>query len=194
MRAWKAHHRRLCKTLPDFLTSYSYQRLSNSERAHSLILAHLLAEHSKELLSAFSTQQLPSDDLSNPIVVLLSLLPRSKNEPHPDLPHQDVIPGSLVTFLSCRFSNNNFTINSSRLDVFAHGIFPLASRSFNHSCIPSAVPVFTVSPKSALVKMNIQLIRDLNPGGEVRHSPSTHFFLLISIIYSLLNIRSQFLT
>ena len=172
MRAWKAHHRRLCKTFPSFLASHSYQLLSAPGRAHSLLLAHLLAEHSQALWSAFSTQKLPSDNLSDPIAVLLSLLPRSKTEPRPNLPHLDSIPDSLITFLSCRFSNNNFTIHSSRMDVFAHGIFPLASRSFNHSCIPSAVPVYTLSQNSALVKMNIQLIRDLKPGEEVRQSVS----------------------
>ena len=58
------------------------------------------------------------------------------------------------------------------MDVFAHGIFPLASRSFNHSCIPSAVPVYTV--KSELVTMDIKLLHNLIPGEEVRHPCNFH--------------------
>jgi hypothetical protein len=76
------------------------------------------------------------------------------------------------------------------MDAFAHGVFPLASRLFNHSCIPSAVPIFTLSLDAALVRMDIQLIRDLKLGEEVRRSTDSH--LVVADLY--VNLRSQFLT
>src|SRR5882724_9408411 len=112
MSAWKAHHRRLCKPLQAYMASAEYRALSSSNRLHSLLLAHLLSEYGKSLLSTFLKLEGMPEDLSNQISTLFSLLPQN-NYQHviPKFPlHVDGIsfPNSLVTTLSSRFANNNF--------------------------------------------------------------------------------------
>lgn len=64
-----------------------------------------------------------------------------------------------------RFGNNNFVIHS-HLDSYAHGVFPLASRLFNHSCVPNAVTRYIISPSEA-VRMEVIALRDIAEGEEV---------------------------
>ncbi|KAF8582811.1 hypothetical protein K439DRAFT_119131 [Ramaria rubella] len=170
MKAWKAHHREMCKCLPGFITSQSYERLPSSGRLHLLLLTHLLAEHRKALKSAFFRQEPLSEDLSDPITTFLSLLPSGDEKSViSKLPLANTIPDELIRFLSCRFANNNFTIHTFRMDVFAHGVFPLASRSFNHSCVPSAVPVYNIMmpSHSTSITMEIKSICAMRPGEEI---------------------------
>lgn len=189
MSAWKAHHRRLCKPLQVYTASPEYGALSSSDRLHFLLLAHLLSEYGVDLLSAFVKQEGVPEDLSNSISTLFSLLPQT-NYQHvmPNLP-PDVggmsFPTSLVTHLSSRFANNNFTIHSSRMIVFAHGIFPSVSRSFNHSCVPSAVPVYSMASGSRHMTLDIRLIRDMKPGEEVSCLPPSMIILRLTLIFTL---------
>ncbi len=52
-----------------------------------------------------------------------------------------MLPFNHSHFRSPKFQNNNFEIVSG-VSPFAHGIFPKASASFNHSCRPNALPVY----------------------------------------------------
>ena len=74
----------------------------------------------------------------------------------------------LVDNLYARFGNNNFTIHS-HLNSIAHGVFPLASRLFNHSCVPNAVARYLFRPGEA-VTMEVVSLRDLEAGEEVSAS------------------------
>ena len=46
--------------------------------------------------------------------------------------------------LYSRFGNNNFVLHS-HLVSFGHGIYPLASRLFNHSCVPNAAVCYSLT-------------------------------------------------
>lgn len=174
LRAWNAHHRRICKGFAHFTDSASYKALTGDEKLHALLLTHLIAGHETTLNETYSrwNQESSSNEYSlEPIKCLLSLLPKAKDESSPaarSIPLQRT-NANLTLYLSRRFANNNFTIHCSRLITFAHGVFPLASRFFNHSCFPSAVAVYTSSSDNEGVEMNIKIIRDLNPDDEVRH-------------------------
>lgn len=75
-------------------------------------------------------------------------------------------PVQTASELFSRCGNNNFSIHS-HLTTIAHGAFPLASRLFNHSCIPNAVAKYRIVPAKEVV-MEIVAIRDITPGEEVR--------------------------
>jgi hypothetical protein len=75
--------------------------------------------------------------------------------------------------LYSRFGNNNFAIHS-HLSAIAHGIFPLASRLFNHSCLPNSAPKYIFSPSEG-VKMEIVALRHISPEEEVRNFPTSCF-------------------
>lgn len=76
--------------------------------------------------------------------------------------------------LYSRFGNNNFAIHS-HLTSFAHGIFPVASRLFNHSCIPNAAAKYIIN-RSQPIKMEVVALRDITKGEEV--SPVSLGFLV----------------
>jgi len=73
-------------------------------------------------------------------------------------------PGELFS----RFGNNNFTIHS-HFTTIAHGIFPFASRLFNHSCLPNAIVKYIFTP-AAEVQMAVVVIRDVSPDEEVNRA------------------------
>ncbi|GJJ13275.1 hypothetical protein Clacol_007526 [Clathrus columnatus] len=190
IKAWNIHHRRICKRIADFTNSVYYRGLTNSEQLHVLLLTHLIAEHGSILHETFSTLDQVGEDAGtlDPIKTLLSLLPQNKYEQLTyDIPLRNV-NNDLISHLSRRFSNNNFTIHCSRLDVFAHGIFPLASRFFNHSCFPSAVPIYTPLEGSGTIEMRIKVLRDLDPGDEVRILSTNP---LIILTFTCLNSRHR---
>lgn len=65
-----------------------------------------------------------------------------------------------------RFGNNNFLVHS-HLNPCAHGIFPLASRLFNHSCNPNCVAKYLFR-KGEPVVMEVVAISAIAEGEEVR--------------------------
>lgn len=172
LRAWNAHHRRICKDFLSYTDSAPYKALTADEKLHALLLTHLIAEHEASLTEAYSrrNQESSPDGYSlDQIESLLSLLPKAADESSLaacsiPLPRTNA---NLALYLSRRFANNNFTIHCSRLNTFAHGVFPLASRFFNHSCFPSAVAVYTSTGDHEGIEMHVKLIRDLNPDDEV---------------------------
>ncbi|KAF8527442.1 SET domain-containing protein [Hysterangium stoloniferum] len=168
LKSWKAHHQHLCIRLKAFTASDDYRSASASSRLHYILLAHVLAENSVALQSMFDEMGKDGElDIYNPISALLSLLPaKQTSDILPNFPMNGLVPESLIAYLACRFANNNFTIHTSWMDVFAHGVFPVASRLFNHSCVPSAVPVYKIQDAST-IQMDVKLLRDLNPGDEI---------------------------
>lgn len=124
-----------------------------------MLLTHLLAE-----LSARDAEETDITEvdtfrslLPGPVSERISLLtcPLTTNyKPHAN-------PGELFS----RFGRNNFVIHS-HFTTIAHGIFPLASRLFNHSCLPNAIAKYILTP-AAEVQMTVVVIRDVSPDEEI---------------------------
>jgi SET and MYND domain-containing protein len=58
------------------------------------------------------------------------------------------------------------------VDGFAHGIFPLTSRSFNHSCSPNAIAVYSVDATG--VRQDVIALKEIPPGEEVSEPSQNH--------------------
>jgi SET and MYND domain-containing protein len=144
----------------------AFQQLEKHGRMDSFLLTHLLAH-----LSTLSEPYSP--EVSTELSITLSLLPgpsgdgAASNPPYcpikPPPPSED-----LVTDIYSRFGNNNFTIHS-HLNSIAHGIFPQASRMFNHSCTPNAVAKYVLKP-GEVAAMEVVSLRDISSGEEVRRN------------------------
>jgi len=147
---------------------------SSDAKLHTLLLAHLMVEHANVLQGAFERFSPESRDLPwiqalpHPITALLTLLPNERHiDSLSDLSTLGIATTPVAKYLSARFANNNFALHSSRMDVFGHGVFPLASRAFNHSCAPNAVPIYQVSANHADVEMKVVALRKIPEGEEV---------------------------
>lgn len=75
------------------------------------------------------------------------------------------IPEEVTSKAFSRFGNNNFIVHS-HLTAYAHGVFPLASRLFNHSCVPNCAAKYIITPTET-VRMEVVALRDIAPGEEV---------------------------
>jgi hypothetical protein len=158
---WKAHHKNMCKLYNQYVSSSGFQLLASHEKLDSLLLSHLLCQS--------TSTSTPDGDYS--MSVFRTLLPGSTSGR--DIP---VLLGPSSTTDSMRhaysrFGNNNFAIHS-HLTTVGHGIFPLASRLFNHSCNPNAAAKFILS-LSKPVTMEVVALRDISPGEEVSFSVSS---------------------
>lgn len=150
-------HQKYCKTFGQYITSPRYSQLGDHEKLDAVLLTHLLAE------IAASHQENDTE-----LATFLSLLPGPvpaemcpptcplKTRRSPTVPVSD---------LYIRCGNNNFSIHSHFTTV-AHGVFPLASRLFNHSCRPNAIPKYRFT-QAEDVKIAIVAIRDIAAGEEV---------------------------
>jgi SET and MYND domain-containing protein len=67
--------------------------------------------------------------------------------------------------LFSRSGNNNFAVYN-HLTTIAHGIFPLASRLFNHSCLPNAVATYLIR-QGEPVRMEVVALREIRATEEV---------------------------
>jgi hypothetical protein len=170
---WNSGHKRICKHFNSFIASTTYQALPPHGKMDALLLSHLAAH--------ISAMGLPlpedSDDIASatPLSLFLSLLPgpveanlppicgRISNSPSIDI----------LRKMYSRFGNNNFVIHS-HLTTFAHGIFPMASRLFNHSCLPNAAMRFSLSHGKVVV-MEVVSLRDILAGEEVCDPFSINF-------------------
>lgn len=107
------------------------------------LLSHLIAEHHSRLRSDDSVL-----DYADPIQTFRNLMPHLTAAEYSILPlcldNARRLSDELVVELHSRFPNNNFVIHSY-LDSIGHGIFPLASRLFNHSCTPNAVVTYSLN-------------------------------------------------
>lgn len=137
--AWKAHHRKICGSYPRFIASPAYVSLSAHDKMDSLLLSQL----SVEILSSDPPPHQPS----SPLAIFESLIPsRSPPQQLPPMPvrlNNPNVRNQLLDLYS-RFGNNNFVLHS-HLVSFGHGIYPLASRLFNHSCVPNAAVCYSLT-------------------------------------------------
>ena len=156
---WKAHHKAICKVYNTYVSSNEFGALPSYKKMDALLLTHLLAE--------ISSPALPLSDDSSAIAIFHSLLSGPQiiqtTPPIPNLKH----PLSVDTIrdIYSKFGNNNFTIHS-HLNSIGHGVFPLASRLFNHSCSPNAAARYVFS-HAAPVVMEVVALCDISPGEEV---------------------------
>uniref|UniRef100_A0A8H7XZH3 SET domain-containing protein n=1 Tax=Psilocybe cubensis TaxID=181762 RepID=A0A8H7XZH3_PSICU len=157
---WKNHHKKICKTFNSHISSLSYQALVEHEKQDSILLSHAVARLSM-LPTPYSIEQ------STLATVFLSLLP-CQDESMDTLSICPIKPppsDQLVRRMHSRFGNNNFAIHS-HLTSIGHGIFPVASRLFNHSCNPNAAAKYTLSPTRSIV-MEIVALRNIVSGDEI---------------------------
>ncbi|KAJ6559185.1 SET domain-containing protein [Mycena vulgaris] len=150
---WQSHHKRMCKRFNKYTLSLSFQALAPHEKLDALLLSHVIAQ--------LDVASVDGDVLSS----ITSLLPGPVESPVPPIAFSPRIAGSLVRDIYSRFGNNNFVIHS-HLTTFGHGIFPLASRLFNHSCLPNAAAKYILSP-SKPPKMEVVALREISAGEEI---------------------------
>ncbi|KAF8557564.1 hypothetical protein OG21DRAFT_1406979 [Imleria badia] len=160
---WRTH-KKYCKNFNAFCASLQFNQLESHQRLDALLLTHLLAE-----CSARGTETKKGDDPG--LSIFMSLLPgpvasQDAPPPPPSCPlltsHR---PVQTASELFSRFGNNNFSIHS-HMTTLAHGVFPLASRLFNHSCVPNAIAKYRIAPAKEVV-MEIVAIRVIAPGEEI---------------------------
>lgn len=133
-----------------------------------ILLSHLAAH--------ISLSETDVDDDSSPIYTFLSLLPGPDMTLPPTCMQKPALPAERLSALFSRFGNNNFAIHS-HLTTYGHGIFPLASRLFNHSCMPNAAVKYFIS-RSQPVRMEVVALRDISANEEVLGSPYSPCYLL----------------
>lgn len=160
---WMVHHRKICKQYNSFTSSGAFQSLAAHEKLDSLLLNHLLAQVS-------STAPI-TDDETSPLAIFTSLLSGPTVPDRHALPvcgFKPLVQPDFVLSLYSRFGNNNFAIHS-HLNTIGHGIFPLASRLFNHSCVPNAAAKYIFSAGRP-VTMEVVALRNISLEEEVRTS------------------------
>ena len=126
------------------------------------------------LLSQLSTTLLsdpepvvPQANLSTPLSVFFDLMkgPLVNRRSLPSV-GLDSTHSAIVEDIYARFGNNNFIVHS-HLNSCAHGIFPMASRLFNHSCNPNCVAKYRFTSGKP-VRMEVVAISTIKTGEEVR--------------------------
>ena len=148
----------MCKTYARFTASSAFQVLSEHEKMDAVLLSHLVVQTGDLISSA--------DDTTSPMSVFLSLLPGPAPNAHtPPICTVPPSTGDILNKLYARFANNNFAIQS-HLDTIGHGIFPNASRFFNHSCMPNAAAKYQFT-QAKQVTMEVVALRDISAGEEV---------------------------
>ncbi|KIJ61103.1 hypothetical protein HYDPIDRAFT_97356 [Hydnomerulius pinastri MD-312] len=155
---WRTHGK-YCKNINQFCASRSFEQLEAHEKLDALLLTHLLAECSARN---------PKTEVRPDLTIFMSLLqgPMTGNTPPPTCPLATAQhPNFAVAELFSRCGNNNFSIHS-HLTTIAHGVFPLTSRLFNHSCVPNAVTKYTIDQKRQ-VRMDVVALRDIAGGEEI---------------------------
>jgi SET domain len=159
-KQWKSHHKQICKFYNNYVASQYFQMLPEHEKLDVLLLTHLVAEQ-------YSKSQ--SEGASSPYSVFLSLMRRTRDGPGaPLICPLSTISAPPIDFLNdlyARFDNNNYVVHS-HLTPYAHGIFPWASRFFNHSCSPNAVAKYIITACQP-VRMEVVSLCEIAEGEEV---------------------------
>ncbi|KAI0770234.1 SET domain-containing protein [Fomes fomentarius] len=163
-RKWKSHHKKICKYYNGFAVSSQYQALTPHDQVDALLLSQLLADPDVWNVDAHP------DTLRDPTATFLDLLklPRSDGFVPPlclSKSAQTPEVSKLAEELYARFGNNNFVLHS-HLNSYAHGVYPLASRVFNHSCVPNAACKYVITPNEP-VRMEVVALHDIQEGEEV---------------------------
>ncbi|KAI6144743.1 hypothetical protein BKA82DRAFT_16737 [Pisolithus tinctorius] len=152
---WPAH-KKYCSNFARYTSSPAFAQLQTHQKLDAVLLTHLLAEFaatdtsSEELATFASLLPGPVSGLSCPPTCPLTTSRKSSHS---------------ASELYRRCGNNNFAIHS-HFTTIAHGIFPLASRLFNHSCLPNAFPKYTFD-RQHRVQMSIVAMRDIEAGEEI---------------------------
>ncbi|KAF7314336.1 hypothetical protein MKEN_00906200 [Mycena kentingensis (nom. inval.)] len=154
-KQWEAHHRRVCKRIARYNASVAVQALAEHDRLDALLLSHVVA-------------QLDDETSASEAERIMALLPGPIENP-PSLPLV-YTPSSTAARISpvalyARFGNNNFVLHS-HLTTFAHGVFPQASRYFNHSCMPNAAAKYALRTGER-PRMEVVALRDVAEGEEI---------------------------
>ncbi|TBU44468.1 SET domain-containing protein [Dichomitus squalens] len=159
-REWRLHHRKMCKHYNAFVASGQYQALTPHDKVDALLLSQLVADP-----EAWGTDRLT--DAGRTFLNLLKVPRLDGFVPPLCLSRAAQTAGTvaLAEDLYSRFGNNNFILHS-HLTSYAHGVFPLASRLLNHSCVPNAACKYMLAP-SEPVRMEVVALRDINEGDEV---------------------------
>ncbi|KAH9891581.1 SET domain-containing protein [Cubamyces lactineus] len=167
--SWRSHHKKLCKSFNTFAASAEYQALTPHDQVDAILLSQILANPT-QWNSHMGGDRAGTDTLQDPYATFLDLLqgPRSDAFNLPlCLPR--VAPftelSTLARELYSRFGNNNFVLHS-HLNSYAHGIFPLASRLFNHCCVPNAACKYIIRPGKAVL-MHVVALQDIREGDEI---------------------------
>jgi hypothetical protein len=122
-------------------------------------LAQLSAEHFYKLATLEDARKSANASLRTFWDLLTS------TNTHILIPALGFTPPSVLSAAAARFGNNNFVIHDARLVPYAHGVFALASRSFNHSCKSNASAMF--EPTERGVNMVVKLLTSVADGEEV---------------------------
>ncbi|ESK90479.1 histone-lysine n-methyltransferase ashr1 [Moniliophthora roreri MCA 2997] len=154
---WVASHKKICRSFNQLTSSKPFIALENHEKMDSLLLTNLVAH--------IESMKLSFDDASSPLCTFMSLLPGPSKATHPPVLSKTSIFEGRLNNLYWRFGNNNFSIHS-HFNTYAHGIFPLASRLFNHSCTPNAAAKYIITPENS-VKMEVIALRPISAGEEI---------------------------
>ncbi|KAF5385694.1 hypothetical protein D9757_005523 [Collybiopsis confluens] len=157
---WKSGHRKICKLYNTYTSSSSFQALEQHTKMDGLLLSHLTA-----LLSCIDPAEW---HVSTPIFRFRSLLqgpPASNDSSTPPICPKHSLTADFIDDLYSRFENNNFSIHS-HFKSYAHGIFPDASRLFNHSCMPNAAVKYRIHSHES-VQMQVVALRSIAQGEEI---------------------------
>ncbi|KAF8710794.1 MYND Zn-finger protein [Rhizoctonia solani] len=161
--SWKRHHRRLCGFSKAYSSTSAYKDATEDTQTDICLLAHLGAEH----FYKFNTLEEAQTTSNQTVQIFWDLL--ASAQPHAGqnlISPLDFTSSGVLSSAAARFGNNNFVIHDAQLVPYAHGVFALASRSFNHSCRPNAVAMFEESEKG--VQMVVKLVENVAAGEEVR--------------------------
>jgi hypothetical protein len=115
-----------------------------------------------------------SEGKHSPLALTMSLLSSGKQSPSNFLmlPPEKKRMNVNLQAIRARFSNNNFVLHS-HLTSFAHGVYPVASRLFNHSCQPNAAIKYNLSGLNRPI-MEVIALRDISSNEEVTQLPFRH--------------------
>ncbi|KAG8932549.1 hypothetical protein FRC02_000926 [Tulasnella sp. 418] len=145
-----------------------------------LIASHFTTEATCNLVPKKSEQLGDSLPEMDSIDALLSLVNNStlKEEPHaiPPITSRYQPNKKLLNHLLTTIDNNHWVITNGYLKAIANGVFPIASRSFNHSCRPSAAPTYFYEGNDII--MEVRAITAIVRGEEITVSyldPATPF-------------------
>ncbi|EMD39855.1 hypothetical protein CERSUDRAFT_122028 [Gelatoporia subvermispora B] len=161
-KQWRAHHKKICKHYGQYTHSPTFLDLRPEEQIDAIMLSHLLAEAYPDN----DPDTLPENNTAFSVFLdLQKHTPPTPNNPPVCPPPENPALAKQATELYLRFGNNNFIVHS-HLYPYAHGIFPLASRTFNHSCVPNAVVKYIIRP-SEPVCMQVVALREIQEGEEI---------------------------
>jgi hypothetical protein len=149
------------------ISSPSYQPANEYNKTDSLLLAHVMSLLSigdmNEL--AQSKRDFGSMHDDRPGMIFMDLLKHPQSSSEKDFDGEEIQPKGVWA----RFRPNNFIVASHLNPGFAHGVFPLASRFFNHSCAPNAAPRFILE-EGYVPRIEVVALCDIATGDEVRHT------------------------